>query len=339
MPATFEFAIKQADIRDFDADVVALKYAQEFYGADEVIAVALTNVGIRVTEPQIGNYFYTTTRGSITAKNVLFIGVESLYQFGYSQIRRFAQQTLEILTKEAPFTRHLAMTVHGPGYGLDEVEAALSQFNGFLASGRSGRLPSYLERISIVDIDPRRVERLRYAFEEKLAGVSFASRIGYQWLYQIEPTVSDSISAKSNENARAIYRAGTASDKKPHVFVAMPFGKELVDEYHYGIQGPVHASGFLCERIDQEIFTGDILEHIKKKIETATLVIAELSGANPNVYLEVGYAWGRERPTILLAKDTKELGFDVRGQRVLIYSNAKELEEVLARELEVLKLA
>jgi len=59
--------------------------------------------------------------------------------------------------------------------------------------------------------------------------------------------------------------------------------------------------------MDQEAFTGDILDRIKKKIETATVVIAELSGANPNVYLEVGYAWGKDVPTILLVKETDEI--------------------------------
>ena len=58
---------------------------------------------------------------------------------------------------------------------------------------------------------------------------------------------------------------------------------------------------------------GHILDRIKLRIETATLVIADLTGANANVYLEVGYAWGKNRPTLLLAKVGDELKFDVRG--------------------------
>lgn len=38
-------------------------------------------------------------------------------------------------------------------------------------------------------------------------------------------------------------------------------------------------AGFLCERIDHDSFTGDILAQIKKKIETAAIVIAELTGS------------------------------------------------------------
>ena len=109
------------------------------------------------------------------------------------------------------------------------------------------------------------------------------------------------------------------------------------DVFYYGIQQPVRSAGFICERIDQEVFKGDILDQVKNKIETAAVVIAELSGANPNVYLEVGYAWGKGRPTILLMKDEQEFRFDVRGQRCLKYERIKDLEEYLKKDLNELK--
>jgi hypothetical protein len=56
--------------------------------------------------------------------------------------------------------------------------------------------------------------------------------------------------------------------------------------------------------------------------------------ANPNVYLEVGYAWGRGRPTILLVRDLKELKFDVAAYRCLVYRNIRDLETQLSRELQ-----
>jgi hypothetical protein len=31
--------------------------------------------------------------------------------------------------------------------------------------------------------------------------------------------------------------------------------------------------------------------HVKTKIKNSKVIIAELSGSNPNIYLEVGYAW------------------------------------------------
>jgi hypothetical protein len=125
--------------------------------------------------------------------------------------------------------------------------------------------------------------------------------------------------------------------KRSHVFVAMPFEVEMEDTYHYAIRSAVAANGFVCERVDKTAFTGDVLQQIKSSIESAVAVIAELSGENPNVHLELGYAWGRNIPTILILHKEQTLCFDVRGQRCLVYSSIKSLELGLSEELARLK--
>ena len=55
------------------------------------------------------------------------------------------------------------------------------------------------------------------------------------------------------------------------------------------------------------------------------------------MYLEVGYAWGLNIPTVLLARDPTELKFDVKGQRCLVYGSIQKLEELLTHELAQLK--
>ena len=133
--------------------------------------------------------------------------------------------------------------------------------------------------------------------------------------------------------------AGVQSESKKHVFVAMPFAKEYEDIYIFGIQSPVNAIGLLCERVDMVAFTGDILERVKNRIDTATLILADLTGANANVYLEVGYAWGRGRPTLLIARSGDDLKFDVRGQRIVIYDNIVDLSKKLSNDLKALATA
>lgn len=123
--------------------------------------------------------------------------------------------------------------------------------------------------------------------------------------------------------------------KKPekHIFVAMPFGEELEDVYYYGISMPVKLAGFKCVRIDKTSFTGDILSEIKDKIEKASAVIGVLDTANPNVSLEIGYAWGRGVPTVLLIKDAKQIPFDLRGQKCIVYDSIRHLEDALMADL------
>lgn len=110
------------------------------------------------------------------------------------------------------------------------------------------------------------------------------------------------------------------------------------DVYHYGIQNAVHSCGFICERADFSSFTGEAMAWVRQRINTASLVIADVSDANANVYLEVGYAWGRDRPTVLLARDESELMFDVRGHRCLFYRRIRDLEKALENELNNLKM-
>ena len=329
------FTIEHDDIIDFDADVIALKYAQKLYGADKVVADALSQAGIVMHFPKIDDYRYVNTHNSIRTNNVLFVGVPHLSQFEYQEIQEFAIQVLDVLSREAPTTKHLAMTIHGPGYGLDEIEAALAQFAGYLIAIKMGKAPSDLKCISLVERNSNRVKRLRQAFELNLRINPYAARLlSPKWGYKLAiPGILD----PKYTDISTLEKTEKESEAKPHIFVAMPFRKDMDDVFYYGIQGPVHAAGFLCERVDQEAFTGDILDRVKKRIETASLVIAELTGSNPNVYLEVGYAWGKGRSTILLVKETQELLFDVRGHRCLKYERIKDLEEQLTKELGVLK--
>ena len=80
------------------------------------------------------------------------------------------------------------------------------------------------------------------------------------------------------------------------------------------------------------------MDRVRERVRTAKLVVADLTEANPNVYLEVGYAWGCGVPTVLLVKDAHHLKFDTRGQRCLPYKNIKGLEDSLTKELKALRV-
>jgi hypothetical protein len=136
--------------------------------------------------------------------------------------------------------------------------------------------------------------------------------------------------------AERLRGVGYDSAAKGHAFVAMPFDKAFNDIHHFGIAPSVRAAGLLCERMDHLTFTGDIVAHMKDRIGRARFVVADLTGANPNVYLEVGYAWGRDVPTILLCREGTEPTFDVRGHRYLVYDSIRQLNEMLTDEIAAL---
>jgi hypothetical protein len=324
--AEVEISIVQADALGFGADVLVLKHAQALYGVDAQVVRRLDGnrggVFAPVSLPPVGEVSLVDSRGLLGAKDVLFVGVEPLGRFGYAEIRAFARRSLTALAEKVPDATHVATTLHGVGFGLDETEAFRSQLAGLIEAWQSGECPPTLRQVSIVEHDGRRGERLRSQLE------------------QILPKGLEALASASKERStaalqtEALKTAGAGSSGKAHVFVAMPFAKEFDDRFHYGIHKAIQTAGYLCERADMSSFTGDVLAWVKERIDSAALVVADLSGGNANVYLEVGYAWGKGLPTVLVASEQKDLLFDVRGQRCLIYDNSiRALEEHLTREL------
>jgi hypothetical protein len=172
-----EFTIEYGDVISFAADTVAVKYAQGFYGVSSAIAQSLDKIGIKWEDlrSQIGSYKYIDdTKGAIASHHALFVGTPPLLDFGYRQIREFSSIVLNILSNEDPDIKHLAMPIHGVGYGLDEVESVLSQFEGITDTMQTGKLPIYLKRISIVEANYARVQHVREALEKKLDNTEYA---------------------------------------------------------------------------------------------------------------------------------------------------------------------
>lgn len=326
MAETLALDVAQGELQSYAAGALLLKHAQGFLGADEVVASLLGEVGVSRQALRLppGVHVVVPTQGALGAPVAVFLGTPPLAAFGYHEIRRFAVRALQLLERELPDLRHLATTVHGPNFGLDENEAVLALVGGFLEAWQRGQGPKGLERITLVERREARAKRLAVALEHGLDGVP-----GLQVL-------DGRIVVRRAQAERAVAATATNGQgvEKPHAFVAMPFAAELDDVYHYGIQGPVRAKGWLCERVDQAAFDGPIIQRIRERIESARVVIADLSLANPNVYLEVGYAWGRGTPTVLLVRDVKELKFDVASYRCVVYSSIRDLEARLAQELE-----
>lgn len=315
--------VQKGDVLRFPADVLVLKYAQNLHGADLAVYQQLLAVGLEPSSlPRVNEFKFVNARGAIAADTVLFIGVLPLYHFDYQEIREFGHKAIVSLADEAPQVEHLALTIHGPGYGLDEVEAFESELAGVVDAIMTRNCPVNLRRVSFVERSPGRAERLREALDEIFPRGT------------IDIDNAHSVQSVAEQPQDMLRTAGYGSAAKPRIFVAMPFADSMNDVFHYGIQGAVKSAGFLCERADLSSFAGDVMEWVKQRISGASFVIADLTTANPNVYLEVGYAWGCGRPTVLLVRDAAELKFDVRGQRCLVYNSIKQLEEILGRELQ-----
>jgi hypothetical protein len=319
----YTIEVAYGDALKTDCDALILKHAQSFHGLDRIVAEALWGKVVLSTEipeglevPEVGEVLRYATGQRIAPNAVVLVGVPPLRRFDYSDIREFARLGIAELDAGTNDIRHVVLTVHGVRNGLDEREAFIALLAGLLDSIRRKEWPESLQKVTIIESDRRRADRLATICKEVLPR-KVASQLGNRQ-FAVPPDIAS---------------AGSGSRAKDYVFVAMPFDKELTDLFHYGISAAVRNAGYLCERADQSPFTGEVMNWIKAKITDASYVVAELTSANANVYLEVGYAWGRNVPTILLARDVSALKFDVHSNKCLTYGSIMDLEQKLTSEL------
>lgn len=128
--------------------------------------------------------------------------------------------------------------------------------------------------------------------------------------------------------------------KKPEAFIVSQFGG-YYDVLYDEVIKPV------CEKLSYAPIRGDevtsctlILNDITTSIRNATVIIADITPDNPNVFYEVGYAHALAKPTILLCEKSirNRLPFDVSGFRTIFYDDSiggkRRVEERLKAHLQ-----
>lgn len=109
-------------------------------------------------------------------------------------------------------------------------------------------------------------------------------------------------------------------------FVVSPIGKppsqtrRRADNILDHIIRPALADlGFHAQRADDEPKPGIVTEAIIDHILDAELVVADLSGHNPNVFYELGVAHAVARPVVLMIEEGESIPFDVAAIGVVSF--------------------
>jgi hypothetical protein len=126
---------------------------------------------------------------------------------------------------------------------------------------------------------------------------------------------------------------------EPVCFVVMQFSSEFDDLFSEVIRPTCEEFGYKVVRADDYYGNGLIIDDITRSIREASVVIADVTPNNANVFYEVGFAHGIGKPTILLSDRKREkLPFDISGFRTLFYDNTiggkSAVQERLRRHLE-----
>ena len=117
--------------------------------------------------------------------------------------------------------------------------------------------------------------------------------------------------------------------KPKKVFIAMPFSPDYIDSYEYGIKIALDQSGIEHYKADKEISNKDIMCKVCEQIQSCGKVIANISGLNPNVMLELGLAYGLGKDVIVI-KDKKTTTIsDLGSIEYIEYEHAGDLQKKL----------
>jgi hypothetical protein len=114
----------------------------------------------------------------------------------------------------------------------------------------------------------------------------------------------------------------------------MPFG-DWFDRYFKEIYVPATKdAGFEPLRADELFSAGAVMEQIWTQIRKAKILLADLTGKNPNVFYELGLAHALRKPVVFVAADIEDVPFDVRHLRVVVYDiREPNWSEKLRREI------
>lgn len=139
---------------------------------------------------------------------------------------------------------------------------------------------------------------------------------------------------------RGIYALTARSEDMKKCFVVSPIGDEGSDIRNNADKLFKYVIKPVCEecdlnpiRVDQINDANSITQTIIDSLDSADLVIADMTGHNPNVFYEMGYRKCTNKPIIHLKKKGENIPFDVNTIRTYEYdlTDLDSVEEIKSR--------
>ena len=127
-----------------------------------------------------------------------------------------------------------------------------------------------------------------------------------------------------------------ATEIPGQVFIAMPYTQPWSDDVAAWLRGVASKMEWLPVRDDDLYERRDIIASLWKGICDSQIVIADLTGRNPNVLYEVGLAHCLGKPVIFTSQNREDVPFDLYTRRVVFYdlrnlgAGTRDLERALA---------
>ena len=123
-------------------------------------------------------------------------------------------------------------------------------------------------------------------------------------------------------------------DESKICFVIMPFGGWFDTYYRDVFCSAIVDAGLQPRRADDIYRTGSIVHDIWELTKMADVILADLTGKNPNVLYELGLAHALAKPAIMVTETFVDIPFDLRALRIIEYDrNAPAWGELLQENI------
>jgi len=123
--------------------------------------------------------------------------------------------------------------------------------------------------------------------------------------------------------------------KQESCFVIMPFGSFFDSYYNDIYKKAIENVGLISKRADDLYRSSTIVQDIWNYTKEAKLILADLTGKNPNVFYELGLAHALAKPAILITNTIEDVPFDLRALRVLTFDkNHPNWGNILQKKIE-----
>ena len=120
-----------------------------------------------------------------------------------------------------------------------------------------------------------------------------------------------------------------ADESEPVCFVVSPIGDESSSErkkadqlLRYIVRPVLEDRGYVVTRADQIHDPGTISKQVIEHLVTADVVIADMTGHNPNVFYELAVRHAAKMPVVHMIEKGETIPFDVAPQRAIFYELA-----------------
>ena len=107
--------------------------------------------------------------------------------------------------------------------------------------------------------------------------------------------------------------------RENHCFLAAPISEPFTTIYADHVKPVAEALRLKIERADELFGDQPIVEDIWEAINSSQIILADVTGRNPNVMYEIGIAHTVGRPVVIMTQSMDDVPFDLKHYRCIVY--------------------